>query len=1292
MIKSKSKRHKDDHKNKKITEFLKHSTGVGKSKHEGNLTTGVAGSSAMSAATTTASDSLGVEKDGFAGKTSPMNKVQKILEDVFGYKEFKTVLQRRATEAVAKGTKDVFISMPTGAGKSLCYQLPAVLKPGIMLVVSPLIALIQDQLDHLDKLKIPAESLNSKIPAKKRQQIMDDLLSYKPTTKLLYITPELAATYNFQNLLQKLKAHKLLSFLVVDEAHCVSQWGHDFRPDYLKLGYLRQKFPDVPCIALTATATAAVQADIVDQLKLRSPLIFKSSCFRPNLYYDVVFKDLLEDPVKDLKEFAENALQKDEEQKGCGIIYCRTRDACTAVAARLTRLGLKSRPYHAGLKSSERTDAQNDWMEGRIAVIVATISFGMGVDKATVRFVAHYTMPKSMAGYYQESGRAGRDGKPAYCRLYYARGERDQVAFLITQELARKKSKQKDETDGASSTATPTVKHNKAAMQSFECLVKFCEQTQCRHAAIAQFFGDDKPNCNKTCDVCKTPNNVRVQIDNLEKGIMSNNARKTARPGKTYIATAPLDQPDKDLYGGGRYGADRFYEGGPARKATSGYSSDEYSDDDTNDEEGRKERMGFIQSQFQKRRGGNKANDDFVPPDADCPLRDAADSKIPGLTVKSREYCMQLVEKALVDNMSGYYKDDYSKRAIREVMCRSSALDIEHEGFKAAKRSNAYKAKLLAIVNEIKKSTKEGRLHNILSSKEQSNQQVKVDASEEDAKAETSTSKNATSTFGGFQTASSLLNKSNDRAGLFSIFPTASKASTQSGFTSASSLLLQQKDTNNSASSILSYLGGSVDTDTTNSSKGASSTAQLGFQTVTSILNQEVLGRTESTTNESRSNDDDYRRNKSSTKQDNVRTTSSLETWFNDDDTDESRSNEDDDDYHSSKASAKRDDTRTTTSLETWFKDDTDESRSNEDNYHSNKSSTKQDDKRTTSSLETWFNDDTAESRSNDGDHHSNKSSTKRDDKRTTSSRETLFNDDDTGDSSSRESDTEQNVNDSDHVKSNLCNSEQVAPCPSLLDTEQTPTAASLQDTKQTTTSASLLDTTPGLSTQSDSPVPNDKVPPSDGSIEKFWNVLFQGSSSSGGGQDQTNGASAVEEGDTKLPVMKYFFEQNGGSANSSREGSPFGSRKRSPTNDNDSDMPGTSTSKRQRVANPKRVSFDPNVLDNENLDRDSIDEKKAKQKAGTDTRKLAADYIVKYLTPYYKDDKVKSKDLFKSLARCLAHEIQANPELTRVNVKLLAKTAVKKYFRKHEMCRCEADLPKTTKTKTSTKKEKKKL
>lgn len=199
--------------------------------------------------------------------------------------------------------------MPTGAGKSLCYQLPSVAREGVSVVVSPLIALIQDQVEHLDMLHIAVETLNSKLTLKDRQRVLGDLNSSKPQTKLLYITPEQAATPTFQALADSLQSRNLLSYLIVDEAHCVSQWGHDFRPDYLRLGRLRMKFPKVPCIALTATATPHVVEDIISSLKLRQPVAkFKSGCFRPNLFYDVKFMDIIEDPYLNLKEFALRAL------------------------------------------------------------------------------------------------------------------------------------------------------------------------------------------------------------------------------------------------------------------------------------------------------------------------------------------------------------------------------------------------------------------------------------------------------------------------------------------------------------------------------------------------------------------------------------------------------------------------------------------------------------------------------------------------------------------------------------------------------------------------------------------------------------------------------------------------------------------------------------------------------------------------------------------------------------------------------------------------------------------------
>lgn len=234
------------------------------------------------------------------------------------------------TAVYFSGGVDIFVSMPTGAGKSLCYQLPAVARQGVTFVISPLIALMQDQLEHLEALKIPCATLNSKLSAEERKRVLSDLQRDKPTVKMLYITPEQAATPGFQSLTDSLMKRKLLELFVVDEAHCVSQWGHDFRPDYLKLGYFRQKLSGVPCIALTATATPHVVADVKNQLKLKSPVSsFKTSCFRPNLFYEVKFKDLIDDPYEDLKNFALKALDTDRKAKLSEIDWVSIVHVCT---------------------------------------------------------------------------------------------------------------------------------------------------------------------------------------------------------------------------------------------------------------------------------------------------------------------------------------------------------------------------------------------------------------------------------------------------------------------------------------------------------------------------------------------------------------------------------------------------------------------------------------------------------------------------------------------------------------------------------------------------------------------------------------------------------------------------------------------------------------------------------------------------------------------------------------------------------------------------------------------------
>ncbi|XP_055431123.1 ATP-dependent DNA helicase Q5 isoform X2 [Bubalus kerabau] len=609
----------------------------------------------------------------------PERRVRSTLKKVFGFDSFKTPLQEKAIMAVVKGDKDVFVCMPTGAGKSLCYQLPALLAKGITIVVSPLIALIQDQVDHLLALKVRVRSLNSKLSVQERKELLSDLEQEKPQTKLLYITPEMAASTSFQPTLNSLVSRHLLSYLVVDEAHCVSQWGHDFRPDYLRLGALRSRLADAPCVALTATATPQVREDVFAALHLKQPVAtFKTPCFRANLFYDVQFKELLPDPYGNLKDFCLKALgqKADKGLSGCGIIYCRTREACEQLAIELSYRGVNAKAYHAGLKAPERTLVQNEWMEEKVPVIVATISFGMGVDKANVRFVAHWNIAKSMAGYYQESGRAGRDGQPSWCRLYYSRSDRDQVSFLIRKEVAKLQEKRGNKAS------------DKAAVLAFDALVAFCEESGCRHAAIAKYFGDSPPACTKGCDCCQNPTGVRKQLDALEQRSSWN---------KTCIGPSQGNGYDPELYEGGRrgYGGFSRYDEG------SGGSGDE-----GRDEAQKREWNLFYQKQMRLRKGKDPKTEEFVPPDEDCPLREAASRKIPRLTVKAREHCLGLLEEALSSNRQAAGSTD-------GLDLQAKAVELEHETFRNAKVANLYKASVLKKVAEIHRASKDGQLYRV---------------------------------------------------------------------------------------------------------------------------------------------------------------------------------------------------------------------------------------------------------------------------------------------------------------------------------------------------------------------------------------------------------------------------------------------------------------------------------------------------------------------------------------------------------------------------------------------------
>ncbi|XP_037647634.1 ATP-dependent DNA helicase Q5 [Sebastes umbrosus] len=592
--------------------------------------------------------------------------LQQALKTHFGFDNFRSKLQEDVVKAVVRGDRDVFVCMPTGAGKSLCYQLPAVLAEGITLVISPLIALIQDQVDHLRSLDIPACSINSKLPAGERSLILADLGSSSPKLKLLYITPEMVASPTFQPCLTDLCSRGLLSYLAVDEAHCVSQWGHDFRPDYLKLGGLRGRLPGVPCLALTATAPKSVQEDVVQSLRMRSPLSFVLPVFRNNLYYDVIFRELLPNPYVHLYDFIQKALAKDSGSngQGCGIVYCRTRDGCETVAHQLTNLGILSKPYHAGLKTGDRTEAQNEWMQGTVLVIVATISFGMGVDKANVRFVAHWNLAKSIASYYQESGRAGRDGLPSSCRTYYSPKDVNSLTFLINKEVARKQGKR-----GAKDT-------DKTAIKDFDAMVSYCAQEACRHATISKFFGDKPPNCAGACDFCRNPKVVRAQLERA--AVLSTKTEAQSKGPTGPFGFTP------GLYAGGRkgYGFERFDEEGDGSGEDDGVHR-------------KKEFTDLFKKQMKMRKVTDGQRRDFVPPDADCTLKEASSQRIPRLTVKAREHCLCLLQEALYGHQGA---DD----AFSDIL--SSAVDLEYEVFKSSKSSNLYKAAVLKKVSEMKKT------------------------------------------------------------------------------------------------------------------------------------------------------------------------------------------------------------------------------------------------------------------------------------------------------------------------------------------------------------------------------------------------------------------------------------------------------------------------------------------------------------------------------------------------------------------------------------------------------------
>lgn len=395
---------------------------------------------------------------------------QKILQEVFGYSHFRAD-QEAIIDQIAMGG-DALVLMPTGGGKSLCYQIPALMRPGVGVIVSPLIALMKNQVDRLLQMGVRAAFLNSSQSAADFHATLRDL--HQGKIDLLYVAPERLMMEDFLDSLSRIP----IALFAIDEAHCVSQWGHDFRPEYLQLSILHERFPEVPRIALTATADVPTRGEIIERLNLSSAKIFINSFNRPNLHYQIQLK---ENSKNQLLDFIQS-----EAQGVSGIVYCLSRKKTEDIAEFLCGHGFKALAYHAGLSTEERNRNQETFLKEESVIIVATIAFGMGIDKPDVRFVAHLDLPKSLEAYFQETGRAGRDGLPAKAWMAYG------LSDVVLQRQMVEKSEASEE-------------RKRLEMRKLNTLLGFCESITCRRQVILNYFGEDFKGPCDSCDNCLSP-------------------------------------------------------------------------------------------------------------------------------------------------------------------------------------------------------------------------------------------------------------------------------------------------------------------------------------------------------------------------------------------------------------------------------------------------------------------------------------------------------------------------------------------------------------------------------------------------------------------------------------------------------------------------------------------------------------------------------------------------------------------------------------------------------------------
>ncbi|WP_118796324.1 DNA helicase RecQ [Haemophilus haemolyticus] len=391
-----------------------------------------------------------------------------VLKSVFGYQSFRKG-QEEVINAVLNG-QDALVVMATGNGKSLCYQIPALCFEGLTLVISPLISLMKDQVDQLQANGIEADFLNSSQTLEQQQQVQNKLISGQ--LKLLYVSPEKVMTNSFFQLI----SYSKVSFIAIDEAHCISQWGHDFRPEYTQLGGLKASFPHAPIMALTATADYATRQDILTHLNLENPHKYIGSFDRPNIRYT------LEEKYKPMEQLTRFVLA----QKGkSGIIYCNSRNKVERIAESLRNKGVSAAAYHAGMETALRERVQQDFQRDNVQVVVATIAFGMGINKSNVRFVAHFDLPRSIESYYQETGRAGRDDLPAEAVLFY-----EPADYAWLQKILLEK---------------PETPQRQIEQHKLEAMGEFAESQTCRRLVLLNYFGEHRQTPCNNCDICLDP-------------------------------------------------------------------------------------------------------------------------------------------------------------------------------------------------------------------------------------------------------------------------------------------------------------------------------------------------------------------------------------------------------------------------------------------------------------------------------------------------------------------------------------------------------------------------------------------------------------------------------------------------------------------------------------------------------------------------------------------------------------------------------------------------------------------